>query len=154
HHQVVAAAPRALEPFAEGAGHVGVHAAPPEQPLERQRVRLFVVDDQGMEFHLGPFETRHIRSYGTAASPVSLSYWELDHNAGAAAAALQEADAAAVLVDDLLRDREAEAGAARLGREEGIEHAAARRVGDAGPAIGDGEHHVGAEHARLALDHA
>src|SRR6266511_1661674 len=64
---------------------------------------------------------------------------EADDERGPAAAVALDLDAPAVLGDDLLRQRQPEAGAALLGREEGIEDL--RQIGglDALAGVGDGE---------------
>ena len=53
--------------------------------------------------------------------------------------AVRELDAAVVLVDDLLDDREAEAGALRLGRHVGLERPVQHVVGEPGAAVGERE---------------
>src|SRR4051812_39406743 len=67
----------------------------------------------------------------------SLPYRQLDDNAGATAAPVEQSNASVMLVDDLLRHRQPEPGAARLGREEWIENAAAHVIGNPRSAIGD-----------------
>ena len=58
---------------------------------------------------------------------------------GAAPGALDDGDRAAQPLDDVLGDRQPEAGAAALGREVRIEDAAPGRRADAGAAVGDGD---------------
>ena len=43
------------QPVGERPGHVGPHAAPREQPLERRRVGLLVIDDQRAKFQAALF---------------------------------------------------------------------------------------------------
>src|SRR5262245_55549608 len=81
----------------------------------------------------------------------------LDPEQGALAARL-EADRAAVILHDALRQRQTESHAVRLRRHERLEDAVAHRRGDAGPGVGDGEAHGAVarrqgERERAALRH-
>src|SRR5438094_4584285 len=66
------------------------------------------------------------------------------------------ADVAAVLLDDLVADREPQPGAFADGlrREEGIEDAAEHVGRDAGPGVADGDDGLSVLHARLERDGA
>src|SRR6185436_6628897 len=66
---------------------------------------------------------------------------QFDGDVGAAARRALYRQRAAQALDDVLRDRQAEAGAAALGGEVGIEHLRQIRRGDAGAAVGDGDPH-------------
>ena len=59
-----------------------------------------------------------------------------------------DADLAAVVADDAVHDGEAEAGAARLGREVGREQLGARLVAEAGAVVGDLELDAAVDGAR------
>ena len=87
---------------------------------------LLVVDDQDARLH-----ARHRRAGARPAGEM--------REAGAAAGALADVDAAAVRLDDLARDREAEAGAARRGGEERLEDARAQLGRHARAGVGDAD---------------
>src|SRR5689334_1330351 len=71
----------------------------------------------------------------------AVAQWELDREASAATGALGDGDAAAVVRDDAVHDREAEAGAALgvLRREVGREHLVLEVGRDPGPVVLDHE---------------
>src|SRR5262249_60173855 len=72
--------------------------------------------------------------------------------ARAPAGTLAHPDVSPVRLDDLLGDREAQAGPARTRGEEGLEDALAELLRDAGTRIGDGELHGPVAHARAERD--
>ena len=84
--------------------------------------------------------------------PPLLPYRQLDDNARAAAAPIEQPNAPMMLVDDLLGHRQPEPGAARLRREERIEYAPAHLIGDARPAIGHRQDQLRCPRLPIAVD--
>src|ERR1700674_3930226 len=64
-----------------------------------------------------------------------------DAHGGAVGLDVLDQDAAVVLVDDLLHDREPQAGSFRLGGHVRLEDASHHRLGDSGAVVAHGEKH-------------
>src|SRR5262249_32916176 len=84
------------------------------------------------------------RSSGAGAEARALGRRDGQRDAEARAAALARVarDAASVRLDDVARDREAEAGPLALRREERVEHALPDLLGDAPSPVCDVDHHA------------
>ena len=120
-----------------------------KRPSERLENLLLVVDEEdGAAVHHQPSRRRPARRWPTG----SPGQRQLDAHLGAPSRHAADADRPAEALDDVLRDRQAQPGAAALGREVRVEDPRQIRGGDPAAAVGHDNRHAVRRRARRQED--